>query len=252
MINLNKNHSLNALQEIVKNNINQRLDYMPDSFNEQQRYALELFNKRLFLEEVIEETISFNKKIVWENRNENLKLTRTAEEMIKVFQLRSEVYTEIGYQSECPDTIEGLNFDKHDKNSAIIYYEYNNEITGTLRFIFDSKNKLPSEGVMPFDEYRSKYKSIGELSRNIVRHNKGGLGQEFKYLMNGVHNVFTNNDVDMTLSGIRKDHYRMCSKFGGINIIKEISSYGEVDLPFLIISWDLNSVSPFFKKAFLR
>lgn len=252
MIYINKNESLIQLRGLVEQNLTNDLAYMPKEFNEQQHYALELFKKRIFLEEVIDETITFNKNLVWDNLNDNLKLTTTAEEMIDVFKLRSDVYTRIGYQSECPDIIEGLNFDKYDKNSAIIYYKNNNEITGTVRFIFDSNNKLPSEEKYSFDEMRKKYKHIGELSRNVVKHKTTGLNQEFKYLMSGIHNVFINNNIDMTLSGIRKDHLRMCSKFGGIDVLKEIDAYGEVDIPFLIIAWDLSKVSNFFKKAFLR
>ena len=69
--------------------------------------------------------------------------------------------------------------------------------------------------------------------------------------MAGVHNVFTNNDIDLTLSGIRKDHYKLFSKFGGIDIVHELKKYGEVDIPFLIISWNPSLASKFFKKAFL-
>jgi hypothetical protein len=69
--------------------------------------------------------------------------------------------------------------------------------------------------------------------------------------MSGIHNVFVNNEIGLTLSAIRKDHYRLFSKFGGINIVKELESYGKVDIPFIIISWNPSLCSPFFKKVFL-
>ena len=251
MINLNKNHSLNALQEIVKTNINRSLDYMPDSFNKQQRYALELFQKRIFLEETIDKSISFNKKLNWDNINQNLKLTTTAEELVKVFQLRSSIYTDIDYQDEFPDEIEGLNFDKYDPNSAIIYYQNNKEVTGTIRLIFDSKNKLPSESMFSFNDMRFKYDKIGEISRLMVKKENKGLNLEFKYLMAGVHNVFNNNEINMTLSGMKEEHFKFYSRFGGVEIVEYLDNYGSFNTPCIIMSWDLSQPSRFFKKAFL-
>ena len=125
MVYVNRNVTLNQLKEVVQKNINHKIDYMSDDFNNEQKYALELFQKRIFLEEVIEETISFNKKISWENTNKNLHLTTTAEDLIDVFKLRSDIYLKMNYQNECPDVIEGLNFDVYDKNSAILFYKSN-------------------------------------------------------------------------------------------------------------------------------
>lgn len=247
MIYINKNNTINELQEIVNHNF----ENLPESFQAQQRNALELFKQRLFLEEVIEETTTFNKNLNWDNSNPNLYLTTTAEELLEVYKLRSDVFTKIGYQEEFTDTIEGLNFDKFDKKSAVIYYKNNNEITGTCRFIFDSKNKLPSEGKLNFDTFRKQYGKIGELSRNVVKNETKSLSLEFKYLMAGIYNIHTNNNIQFTISGIKKDHYKLCSKFGGIEVLEEMDGYGKVKMPFLLISWDLAKVSPFFKKAFL-
>lgn len=252
MIYINKSESLNQLKTLVKENIGKNLSYMPDDFNEQQQYALTLFQNRIFLEEVIEETIKFNRNINWENRNENIKLATNAEVLVDIFQLRSEVFHNINYQNAFPDTIEGLNFDKYDKNSAIIYYKNSNHITGTVRIIFDSINNLPSESIMPFNKLRDSHGKICELSRNTIKHKTDGLSLEFKNLMNGVHNVVTNNDIDITVSGIKKEHHKLCSKFGGLEILKELPSYGEIDVPCLLITWDLNNVSNFFQKAILK
>ena len=139
---INKNISLNLLQDIIKDNILQKESYLPQSFMIQQKKALEIFQKRVFLENIIDETISFNKKLSWNSDNKNLALTKTAEELVEVFKLRSDVFTEIGYQDEFPDTIEGLNFDVYDKTSAVIYYKNNKEVSATIRLIFDSENRL--------------------------------------------------------------------------------------------------------------
>ncbi len=248
---INKSEILQQLQGLVQENLYKNLDYMPIKFNEQQRYALELFKKRIFLEEIIEETILFNKKLIWENKNKNLHLTSTAEDLVEVFKLRSDVFAKVGYQDAFPDTIERLNFDKYDKYSAIIYYKNNKVISGTCRLIFDSKDKLPSESVLSFETIRKEYKNIGELSRNSIKHKTNGLSLDFKYLMNGVHNVFNNNEIDLTLSGIKKEHFKLCSKFGGIEIVKELDHYGVIKEPCLIISWDPSQASKFFKKTFL-
>lgn len=250
---VNKSETLQKLQGLVQQNLQNKLDYMPEEFNEQQRYALELFQKRIYLERTIEETIAFNKKMVFNDINPNLKLTTTAEELVEVYKLRSEVYTDIGYQDEFPDIIEGLNFDKYDTTSAIVYYQREDkQVTGTCRMIFDSDNKLPSEDKYSFDQYRKKYKNIGEISRLITKKNSTGLNLEFKYLMAGMHYLFINNEIDMTLSGMKEEHFRLYNKFGGVDIVERLDTYGTFTIPCIIMSWDLSKPSKFFKKAFLN
>jgi len=249
---MNKNISLNLLQDIIKDNIFQKESYLPQSFMIQQKKALEIFQKRVFLESIIDETISFNKKLSWNSDNKKLALTKTAEELVEVFKLRSDVFTEIGYQDEFPDTIEGLNFDVYDKTSAVIYYKNNKEVSATIRLIFDSENRLPSEEKESFDDMRAKYNCIGEISRNIVKTRGQGLNLEFKYLMCGIYNVFINNDIDIALSGIRQEHLKLFKKLGGVEIYKELNSYGSLETPCLIISYNPNYASNFFKKVFLE
>jgi hypothetical protein len=256
MIYINKQNALNELSELMEQNIATRLEYMPEEFNQQQQLALQMFKQRVFLEKTIDETISFNRGLAFDDSNPSLKMVKKAEELIEVFKLRSDIYTQMGYNKEFPDPVEGLNFDKFDNTSAIIYYqrEYE-EVTGTCRLIFDSENKLPSEGKISFDDVRAEHKKIGEISRNIVRHSKDskkGLNLEFKYLMAGMHNVFVHNDINMTLSGIKKEDYKLFSRFGGNEVLHEIKSYGNLDQTSLIVSWDPSKVSNFFKKAFLR
>ncbi len=254
MFYINKNQSLNQLENLIQQNLNKNIDHhMPESFNKEFQNALNLFKKRVFLEEVVEECVAFNKKQNWDDSWENLKLTITVEDLIEVFKLRSEVYTNINYQNEFPDTLEGLNFDKYDKTSAVIYYKNaNNKITGTTRLIFDSVNKLPSEDKFSFDDIRKQYQKIGELSRLIAKNESSGLGMEFKHLMKGAYLFFMNNDIDITLLGIKKEHYKLYSKFGGSKILAELNNYGNLDLEALILSWNPADVSYFFKRSFLK
>jgi len=251
-ININKNNSLTELQALVEQSIDKKLSYMPESYNQQQHQALKLFKQRLFLEKTIDETISFNKTIVFPNENKNLHLANTAEDLIDVFKLRSDVYTNINYQDEFPDTIEGLNFDEYDCNSAILFYKAEQQVTGTIRIVFDSSKKLPSEDKFSFNDMRDKYNIITEISRLVIYKETQGLSLEFKYLFSGLHNIFMNNDLDIILSGLKEEHYKLYSKFGGVNILKNLNSYGSFEIPCLILSWDPSQVSNFFKKAFLK
>ncbi|MDC0933208.1 hypothetical protein OAR97_05105 [Arcobacteraceae bacterium] len=249
---INKNHSLTELQELVEQNIDKKLSYMPDSFNQQQHQALELFKQRVFLEKTIDEAISFNKKLTFEQTNQNLYLADTAEDLIDVFTLRSDVYTRINYQDEFPDVIDGLNFDRYDSTSAILFYKVEKKVTGTIRVVFDSKDKLPSEDKFCFDSMRNKYNIISEMSRLVIDKETKGLSLEFKYLFNGLHNIFKNNEIDIILSGLKKEHYKLYSKFGGVDILENLDSYGSFNIPCLILSWDPSQVSSFFKRAFLK
>ena len=252
MRNINKNNTLTQFKELVEHNLNKRLEYMTDDFNDQQAYAIELFKNRIFLEEIIEESISFNKKITWNEQNKNLQLTTTAEELIEVFKLRSDVFHEMGYDNSFPDIIDGLSFDIFDKTSAIVYYQKDGEFCGTCRMIFDSINKLPSDDIYSFDRERQKNNLICEISRNVVKYRDKGLSLEFKYLMRAMCNLFTDNHIDLALSGIKKEHFKMFSRFGKVEIIKELSHYKTIKEPFLILSYDLKVVPKFIKKAFLQ
>ena len=92
MVNINKNSSLNELRGIIQKSVYERIG------QEEQNRILELFNQRVFLEKTIDKAISFNKKLEWDKQNPYYKLTTTAEELIEVFKLRSDVYTSIDYQ----------------------------------------------------------------------------------------------------------------------------------------------------------
>lgn len=252
MIYINHNSAIEQLSELIDNSLNKNLNYMPENFNQQQFNALELLKKRIFLEEVVDESISFNRQLNWEVANKKLNLVSTAEELVEVFKLRSRIYTSLNYQKEFPDVIEGLNFDVYDKNAAILFYRSNSKITGTTRLIFDSSNRLPSEKKSSFNSLRKKFGTIGELSRLIVEKKTKGLSLEFKYLMQGIHTLFMNNEIDITILSIIKEHYKLYTKFGGSNIIHETDELGSLGHPTYILTWDPSSASSFFKRVFLN
>ena len=246
MVSLNKNRALNELRGVIQKSVYERIEV------EEQNRILELFTTRIFLEETIDKAISFNKNLDWDRQNPHYQLTTTAEDLIEVFKLRSDVYTSIEYQEEFPDTIEGLNFDKYDHNSAIVYCKKNKEYTGTSRIIFDSKHKLPSEEKFSFDYLREKNIKLCETSRFTIKKDSTQLSFDFKNIMRAFHEITTNNSADLIVSGIREEHFKMYSKFGGIHIEKELDSYGHIEVPFLIISWNPYEASKFFKRSFLR
>jgi hypothetical protein len=251
-VNINKNNSLEALQQLVEQNFSKNLNYLPDSFNQKQQEAYELFKSRIFLEKTIDEAISFNRSLNFPSENKNLHLTTTAEDLIEVFKLRSDVYRSINYQNEFPDTIEGLNFDKYDSNSAILFYKKEKMLTGTTRLIFDSNNNLPSEKNLSFNRFRLENKIIGELSRLIVRKETSKLSLEFKNIMQAIYLLFINNEIDITFLAIIKNHYNLYDRFGGSEIVYSFDTYGDLGHPVYILSWDPSKVSPFFKRAFLN
>jgi len=179
-------------------------------------------------------------------------LATTVKEFIEIFKLRSEIYTQIGYDNEFPDYINGLNFDKFDENSALLYTKIDNEITGTCRVIFDSNKKLPIDKYYSINHLREKYFKIAESSRLVVKHQKAGLNQEFKLLMNGLYSIGINNYTYHIVSVIKDEHFRFYQKFGGFKLEYKFNNYGKMSVPIIMVSWSVLEISNFFKKAFLK
>lgn len=235
MVYINKNEAFTRLNNIFNN----------------KQAGFEYLRNTLIFERMLDEVITFNRKINWESNSANLKLVTTAEEFIKICNLRSEIYGNLGYQKEFPDFLPNMNFDFYDLNSAIIYNLTNSEITATCRLIFDSDKKLPIEEKLDLSSIRSKFQNIAEVSRLMVKKEQKGLNLDFKYLTLGIYNIITNNNLDASISVILKEHFRLYGKFGGFNIEKELESYGNLNAPFIITSWNPYEVSDFFRKAFL-
>lgn len=235
MVYINKNEAFKKLNNIFNN----------------KEVEFEYLRNTLIFEKVLDEVITFNRKINWESNSANLKLVKTAEEFIKICNLRSEIYGNLGYQKEFPNSLPNMNFDFYDINSAIIYTLTNNEITATCRLIFDSDKKLPIEEKLNLSSIRNKFQNIAEVSRLMVKKERKGLSLDFKYLTLGIYNIITNNNLDASISVILKEHFRLYGKFGGFNIEKELESYGNLNAPFIITSWNPYEVSDFFRKAFL-
>ena len=254
MLNINKNTILEQLRELVKEDIQHKVSYLPESIYDEQKRILESFNRRVFLEKVIEESISFNKKIIWEGNTKNLFLVKSAEELVEIFKLRSDIYRKHGYSKEFPDEIEGLSFDEYDTHSAIIYYKNQSMTpTGAIRLILNTNGKsLPTESKISLEHLTKPNRLTGEISKLVAQSKKGGLSLEFKYLMRGVYEVFSSNNIGNIISAIKTSHLKLYEKLGNITIIDELNSYGKIQEPFSVISYDPSSVSKFSKKTILK
>lgn len=235
MVYINKNITVQKLEELYK-----------------QQNDFKNFDKTFLFEKFIDIVLSFNKKINFESNYANLKKVNSAEELVKIFQLRSEIYGNLGYQNEFPNYLPNMNFDFYDETAAIIYTEDNNEITSTCRLIFDSDKHLPIEEKLDLSDIRIKFPKLSEISRLMVKKENKGLNLDFKYLMAGMYYLKTQNGLDASASVFLKDHFKLYEKLGGFTIERSLDSYGHLDKPFVISSWNPVNVSRFFKKAFLK
>lgn len=157
----------------------------------------------------------------------------------------------MNYNREFPDLIDGLNFDNYDENAAILYTKSNKQISGTCRLIFDSSKRFPIEEKTSLSNLREDYKKILEVSRLIIKHEQNGLNLDFKNLTKGTYLILSQNEMDLAVSVIKNEHFKLYSKFGGFEIEQEVKGYGELNSDFIITSWKYKEVSNFFKKAFL-
>ena len=203
------------------------------------------------LSKIIKNTIEFNQKLYDIGTLDGVSLASTVEDLIEIFALRSEVYREMNYTSEFPETIKGLDFDEYDESSAIICSKRDNTITGTCRLIFEStEKKLPIDEKFPLDYLRNRNRVLAEASRVIIK-NRDGLKQEFKLMTIDSYRVLSSYQMDV-VSVMTKEHLKLYKKFGGLSIEKKFQSYGSLEKEFFITLWRTSKISPFFKKIFLQ
>lgn len=208
--------------------------------------------KLSILSQTIDKTLAFNNSLTWDKSLENISLANTAKDLIEIYMLRSQIYKDMGYDKEFPDTIKGLNFDSYDVNSAIIFTRSEGKITGTCRIIFDSEQKLPMDKNFSLNYLRDKNKKLGELSRLIIEPKTKGLGQEPKLLTRGAYLLMKSNQMTTLMSVMIKKHYiKLYKNFGGFKIEDELESYGDLLIPFAITSWEIEDISKYFKRMFL-
>ena len=207
--------------------------------------------KLLEFVEITLKAMHFNKTLKWDNSIKDVYLATTVNELVEIYKLRYKVYNRMGYTKEFPPPINGLDFDKYDTNSAILYTKKNGKINATCRVIFDSEDKLPLDKNYSLDFLRGKDKKIIELSRLMIENETKGLSLEFKYLTKGVYRVMALNGVT-TLTGVMvQEHFKLYSKFGDFRKEATIQSYGNLGKPFIVTSWDITNPSKFFKRVFL-
>jgi len=233
-------------------NLNRKINISFQVYNLLKKYKLEASLKEMNrLSKIIKNTIDFNKKLYEIGTLDDVSLATTVEELMEIFVLRSHVYHEMGYSNEFPETIKGLNFDKYDECSAIVYAK-REVITGTCRLIFDSKNKLPIDAKYTLDNLRNKSKDRGlvEASRVIIK-DLEGLKPEFKLLTIDSYKILASYNLN-AVSVMTEEHLKLYKKFGGLSIEKKFQGYGTLKNEFFLTLWETSKISPFFKKIFLQ
>lgn len=198
----------------------------------------------------LEEILNFQQKLP-SLKIKNLFIPKNRNELIEIFALRSKVYKKEGYDKEFPNFISGLNYDKYDKSSAILFVKFGNKITGSCRIVFDTPQKLPLDKNYSLDYLRSENRKLCELSRLAV--DKNGLGQEPKLLTKGTYCLLKKVKFPTLVSITDKKAYnRYYKNFGGFKIEYEFNGYGKLNKTFIVSSWDIAKVSLFFRRAFLK
>lgn len=83
MVNINRNKTVQKFEQLFK-----------------KQTGFKIFDKVSSFEKFVETVLEFNKKINFETNYENLYIVKTVEELLKIYQLRSEIYCSLGYQDE--------------------------------------------------------------------------------------------------------------------------------------------------------
>lgn len=197
------------------------------------------------LSDLINDSIKFNTK-PWPFCN-LVKVIKTPKDFLEVAYLRSLVYKKEGYLKEFPEKIIGLEYQKNDSYSQIFYRKMNGFITSSVKVIFGTYGKLPSETKLNYDKFRKLYKNIFEWSRFVVHPNVKQKLTEMKSNFQAAYYFYTFYNQSLYILTLSKKHFKRYQSYGGITIIKELpEGYGDIEVPFTIVSWDMSKVSRFF------
>jgi len=177
-------------------------------------------------------------------------LLHTPKDILQAMNLRSKVFTPLGYNKEFPEKIKGLNYDEFDEKSLILGYKRNGCITGSIRIILDNHNKLQTDSKLNLDPIRKKGK-IAELSRLVVDPRFQEKGIEFKNLFAGVYLAGKGIEIKNYILSILDKHKHLYDRFGDITEIYS-GSYGSISTECSILSWGLNNPSKMFLRGFLK
>lgn len=203
------------------------------------------------LRDIIVQSIKLNSSQKW-IPYDKIDLIRTPEDMLALMRLRSEVYAPLpGYSEEFPNYISNMLFDDFDKSSIIFIHKRGDDITGSIRIVLDNENGLPTEEKFSFDYLRNDH-NIAEFSRQVIHPDYQNKGTEFRKFYSASYGWALMNGIDMFLAGIDREHLKLYQKFGGINVEQELDGYGMIKRPFLITSWDISQISPYFRKTVLK
>ncbi len=197
-----------------------------------------------------------------QNLGTNLHLVNTLDELLQIFNLRSMVFEEAGYLKEFPDKIEGLNYDEYDNNSLHMAYKRNNDITGSTRIIIPTMQNplLPTEkyikdkfSLSPLKEkHNNKQIPIAELSRTVIDPNYRVTGNEFKRMFAGLYEIAQMTDIGSYLLMMTHNMYENLYSKCGMEILDIVNNRGNIDKACIILNWEPENSSEFFKKVFLR
>ena len=211
------------------------------------------------LESVIEGCVAFRDKINIESVLSNgVEVVSNEDDLIKIMRLRSQVFTPMGYNRQFPERIVGLNFDDYDRYSIILMTKRDGEITATSRLILDSELGLQSEKIDDFatiiarlkDENERQGYTVAEGSRTAILP-EYRASVEFKKIVAASYLAARALNVGDVMSSMPTEMFQRLYTKVGMEEVGRVNNYGELQQSSVLLSWPMEKVTPFFKRAFL-
>lgn len=199
-------------------------------------------NKNLDFEKIINKILLFNKKIQKQNNLEKKLFPQDKKDIIELFQFRSKMFENLGFNKEFPDPITGFSYDNYDKNSLLfIKKNQKNQLCGSTRMILDTKEKkLPADKLFNLDKIREKYGKknlkIAECSRILISKQKKE-GGEFLYFGGKFNEIAKKLNIGYLICSVSENHFqKYYSQFYHFQKLKELNSgYGKIKQKSVII-----------------
>jgi N-acyl-L-homoserine lactone synthetase len=185
---------------------------------------------------ILAESVKFNRKIDWKNKNRGLVLGHEVSDVLDYFVIRAEIYKKMGYNKEFKPIIPNIECDNYDNNSIFILRKKKDEVIGGLRIIkntglgFPTTEKLGWEnlGLNPSDK-------IGESSRLVVKENYKGKDNISQFstreelYINGLLKIFKLIDIDKVIGTVPENVYPWYkNNFQNVEQLLKVSNYGEI------------------------
>ncbi len=169
-------------------------------------------------------------------------VAKTPQDFIAAFNLRSRVYSQMGYGKEFAAADSGLDFDKYDPYSVTFLYKTREGVPfATSRFIIDNNEVgLMTEKYCDINHYRKKGK-IMEASRMIILPE---FQKRTNTLFNNVAlalNFGQKNGITQIVCAVVNSHVGMYLALGGVEVIKKNIECG-LEEKISILNWDMSRV----------